>query len=262
MGHETDLSSIRGFLLDMDGTIYLGDTVLPGAVEFVAQCRATGRRVLFLTNNSSKSRVDYVRKLNTLGIPASDQDVLTSGEATISYLRAVRLGSRVYLLGTKPLRDEFSEAGFELDSEDPDIVVIGFDMDLTYERLRRACDLIRRGVPFMATHPDVNCPTESGPIPDCGSILAAIRESTGRVPKIIGKPNTEMIDSAMRKIGVCRQETAMVGDRLYTDIAMAMSANIAGILVLSGETQRSDLEGSRFAPDLVVDSIGDLTVLL
>jgi len=265
MSASTDrmnLSSIRGFLLDMDGTIYLGNRLLPGALEFVTRCRESGRRVLFLTNNSSKSAVEYAHKLNALGIAASEQDILTSGEATVSYLRAAGFGSRVYLLGTKPLQDEFSRAGFEFDSEHPDVVVLGFDTDLTYDRLRRACDLIRKGVPFMATHPDINCPTESGPIPDCGSIIAAIRESTRRTPKVIGKPNPEMIESAMRKIGVRRQETAMVGDRLYTDIAMAVAAQITGILVLSGETQRSDLSESRYTPDLVVDCIGDLVGLL
>jgi HAD superfamily hydrolase (TIGR01457 family) len=259
---SSSLSSIRGFLLDMDGTIYLGDRLLPGASEFIARCRSTGRRVLFLTNNSSRSAVEYAQKLNALGIAASEDDILTSGEATVSYLKAAGFGSRVYLLGTKPLQDEFSRARFEFDSERPDVVVLGFDTDLTYDRLRRACDLIRRGVPFIATHPDINCPTESGPIPDCGSIIAAIRESTHRTPKVIGKPNPEMIDSAMRKIGVRRQETAMVGDRLYTDIAMALSAQIMGILVLSGETQQSDLKESRYTPDLVVDCIGDLVGLL
>ena len=163
----------------------------------------------------------------------------------------------VYLcFGTKPLRDEFSRAGSEFDSEHP-TVVLGFDTDLTYDRLRKACDLVRRGVPYVATHPDINCPTESGPIPDCGSFMAAIRESTRRTPKVIGKPNPEMIDSAMRNIGLSRQE-----DRLYTDIAMAVAAQITGILVLSGETQRSDLTESRYAPDLVVDCIGDLVELL
>jgi HAD superfamily hydrolase (TIGR01457 family) len=246
----------------MDGTIYLGDRLLSGASEFISRCRSTGRRVLFLTNNSSKSAVEYSQKLNALGIAASEEDILTSGEATVSYLKAAGFGSRVYLLGTKPLQDEFSRAGFEFDSERPDVVVLGFDTDLTYDRLRKACDLIRRGVPFVATHPDINCPTESGPIPDCGSIIAAIRESTRRTPKVIGKPNPEMIESAMRKIGVRRQETAMVGDRLYTDIAMAVAAQITGILVLSGETQRSDLSESRYTPDLVVDCIGDLVGLL
>ncbi len=246
----------------MDGTVYLGDRLLPGASEFIASCRASGRSVLFLTNNSSRSAVEYAHKLNALGIAVSEQDILTSGEATVSYLKAAGFGSRVYLLGTKPLRDEFSRAGFEFDSEHPDVVVLGFDTDLTYDRLRKACDLVRRGVPYVATHPDINCPTESGPIPDCGSFMAAIRESTRRTPKVIGKPNPEMIESAMRKIGLSRQEIAMVGDRLYTDIAMAVAAQITGILVLSGETQRSDLTESRYAPDLVVDCIGDLVELL
>lgn len=263
--HETStsrLSHIKGFLLDMDGTIYLGTRVLEGAVEFIDKCRATGRRILFLTNNSSKTAAEYADKLVSMGIPASCDDVLTSGEATISYMKSEQLGPKVYVLGTKLLRDEFSQAGFQLDSENPDAVVLGFDMDLTYERLRRACDLIRKGVPYIATHPDVNCPTESGPIPDCGSIIAAIKESTGKSPKIIGKPNKEMIEAAMRKIGIEADETAIVGDRLYTDIAMASAAEITGILVLSGETKRSDLDGSRYIPDLVVPGIGDLINML
>lgn len=256
------LSHIKGFLLDMDGTIYLGKRILDGAVEFLERCRETGRRVLFLTNNSSKAGHEYAEKLASLGISASPDEILTSGEATISYMKAANLGPRVYVLGTGSLRDEFARAGFRLDSEQPDAVVLGFDMELTYERLRRACDLIRRGVPFIATHPDVNCPTENGPIPDCGSIIAAIRESTGRSPKVIGKPNKEMIQAAMAKIRCDRHETAMIGDRLYTDIAMASAAGITGILVLSGETQRSDLDSTRFVPDLVVPGIGDLIDLL
>jgi 4-nitrophenyl phosphatase len=258
----TSLTGIRGFLLDMDGTIYLGNRLLPGAIEFLDRCRADQRRVLFLTNNSSKSAVEYSEKLVSLGIAASQQDILTSGEATVSYMKAEGLGPRVCVLGTRPLQDEFARAGFDVVWEKPDAVVLGFDMDLTYDRLRKACDYIRKGVPFIATHPDVNCPTENGPIPDCGSIIAAIRESTGRLPKIIGKPNKEMIESAMRKVGLRREETAMVGDRLYTDIAMAMAACITGILVLSGETTSSDLDGSQFVPDLVVPGIGDLIPLL
>lgn len=256
------LSHIRGFLLDMDGTIYLGNKLLEGAVEFINACRTTGRSVLFLTNNSSKTGLEYAEKLASLGIQASSDDVLTSGEATISYMKAANIGPKVYVLGTGSLRDEFRGAGFELDRENPDAVVVGFDMELTYERLCRACDLIRKGVKFIATHPDVNCPTENGSVPDCGSIIAAITESTGRSPKIIGKPNKEMIDAAMRKVSSEKSQTAMVGDRLYTDIAMASAAGITGILVFSGETQRSDLAASRFVPDLAVPGIGDLVDLL
>lgn len=259
---DTSLSKIRGFLLDMDGTIYLGNRLLPGAIEFLDQCRLDQRRVLFLTNNSSKSAIEYVEKLVSLGIAASQQDVLTSGEATVSYMRAEGLGPRVYVLGTKPLQDEFARAGFDVVSEKPDAVVLGFDLDLTYDRLRKACDFVRKGVPFIATHPDVNCPTEEGSVPDCGSIIAAIRESTGRLPKIIGKPSREMIESAMRRMGLRRDELAMVGDRLNTDIAMAMAAGITGVLVLTGEAKLSDLDGSQFVPDLVVEGIGDLIALL
>ena len=161
-------------------------------------------------------------------------------------------------MGTPDLEEEFQEAGFELTAEEPELVVLGFDMTLTYAKLRTACDLIRKGIPFMATHPDINCPTPTGPIP---MLLhdRSIKASTGVEPKIIGKPYPEMVEALRAKYGLEDPETvAMVGDRLYTDIAMGRAAGIKSILVLSGETQLADLERSEVQPDFVVENLGTI----
>ena len=249
----------KGFLLDMDGTVYLGNRLIEGSDGFVNACRKGGKRLLFLTNNSSRDRSEYSRKLSGMGISAEPSEVLTSGEATAVYLADSTTYRRVYVLGTESLRAEFESSGFELESNDPEAVVVGFDMELTYDRLRRACYHIRNGVPFFATHPDINCPTEEGPIPDCGSILMAIEASTGLKPKIIGKPHREMVDSALAKMKLDRSSVAMVGDRLYTDVAMGKDAGITSVLVLSGEATLEDVAESSYKPDVIVDRLADLT---
>lgn len=249
---------IRGFLLDLDGTLYLGNRLLPGADRFIEALRASGRACLFLTNNSSRSSEGWAEKLRGLGIPARAEEVFASGEATAAYIAAHRPGTRVFLLGTPELEAEMVRHGVTCVQEDPDLVLVGFDMGLTYEKLRKACRFVLSGVDLWATHPDRVCPTPEGPIPDTGSFLALIESATGKVPDlVIGKPNLPMVEGALSRLGLRPEEVAMVGDRLYTDMAMARVGGLTGVLVLSGETTLAMLEAAPAAqrPDLVLDGV-------
>ena len=251
------IKNIKLFVLDMDGTIYLGENVLPGALEFVREARASGRRVVFFTNNASRNPQNYVDKLDRMGFGASRSDVVTAGDVTIEFLKRHRPGKKVYLVGTKALERSFIENGIEL-CEKADIVVTSFDTELTYEKLVIACDLIRGGAEYLCTHPDFNCPTETGFIPDSGSIAALVTASTGVKPKYFGKPYRETADMISELFGTPFKETAVVGDRLYTDIALGKNNGLLSILVLTGETHAEDVNKSN-APDIILDGIGDIT---
>ena len=256
------LDKILCYLLDMDGTIYLGDHLLPGAEEFIQVLLSRDIHYFFLTNNSSRSRNDYAAKLLSLGLEVPAERILTSGEATASTLASRDEGARIYLVGTPSLQREFLDHGFELSDEDPDTVVLGFDTTLTYEILSRLCTLVREGTPYIATHPDLNCPTAEGPIPDIGATIAFVEASTGRVPdEIIGKPFQSMLEVILSKTGLSPSQICMVGDRLYTDVAMGQHG-LRTVLVLSGETQPGDLAESPYKPDFVVKGIGELVQLI
>lgn len=252
------LKNIRCYMLDMDGTFYLGDQLLPGALDFMNYLNDHQLDYLFLTNNSSKHAELYAQKIRRLGYDVPVDKIFTSGEATTIYLNKLEPGAKVYLVGTQALEDEFRKSGFVLTEDNPDYVVLGFDTSLTYEKIWKFCDLVRAGKPYIATHPDFNCPTETGFMPDIGSFMALIEASTGRKPDvIIGKPYKHIVEAVVEKTGYKRAEIAMVGDRLYTDIALGR-AGIKTILVLSGETKREDLRDSEFQPDLVVEDLGEL----
>ena len=255
-----DLKDISLFLLDMDGTFYLGNKLLPGSKEFVSFLEGqTQKDFLFLTNNSSKSRENYLQKLAKMGFDFPKDKVMTSGEASILYLQKEFPGEAVYLVGTPSLEQEFRHAGITLTSESPKAAVLGFDTTLTYDKLWRLCDLVREGIPYIATHPDFNCPIEGGFMPDIGGMIAFVKACTGREPDvIIGKPNRYIAEAASVKTGVPLSEIAMVGDRLYTDIAIGKQAGITSILVLSGETSKEDLEGSEIRPDYIFENLGEL----
>lgn len=248
----------------MDGTLYLGDRLIDGAAQFLNAARRHGKKVLCLTNNSSRSAEQYQRKLAAFGLDVALSDILTSGDATASYLlEHFGPGARVYVAGTTALKEIFRQAGFKVVRTHPDAVVLGFDTTLTYASMSRLCTLVRSGLPYYATHPDYNCPTEHGPIPDTGAIIAFVKASTGRDPDaVIGKPNRLMVEAGARRLGLAPAALACVGDRLYTDIAMGVEAGIPAVLVLSGETQRADLEGSKWQPDLVIEHIGVLSAYL
>ncbi len=250
------LKDIKLFVLDMDGTIYLGEKILPGAIEFVKTTRESGRKVVFFTNNASKNPNNYVEKLERMGFGATRSDVVTAGDVTIEYLKRNHPGKPVYLVGTPALEQSFIDSGIVL-SEKSDIVVSSFDTTLTYEKLVIACDLIRNGATFYCTHPDFNCPTENGFIPDSGAIAALITASTGVEPKYFGKPYKETANMISELFNVPFDNTAIVGDRLYTDIALGKNNGLLSVLVLSGETKAEDVNESN-APDIILDGIGEI----
>jgi len=252
------LKQTRCFLFDLDGTIFLGGRLLPGAVELISFLRASGMPHYFLTNNSSRSRRDYVTKLENLGLTVPLESIFSSGQAAAMYLQKQKPGACIYLVGTPSLEEEFTGYGFDIGEKDPDFAVLGFDTTLTYEKLRKLCDFVREGRPYIATHPDINCPIENGFIPDTGAMIALVEASTGRRPDVvIGKPNKPMIDIIMDKTGAAVSEITMVGDRLYTDIAMGRHG-LRTVLVLTGETSREDIPVSAFQPDLVVAGVEEL----
>ena len=236
--------------------------LLPGAAEFIATAKEKGRQVLFFTNNTSRSPMEYVERLSRMGIPVTREDILTAGDVTIHYLQTHCAGQSVYLLGVPALRQSFAEAGISLTEEQPDLVVVGFDKTLTYERLEKACIYLRRGAHFLATHPDINCPTEAEPIPDCGAICQAITASTGFMPHSLGKPAAETVELVEAVSGLPREAIAFVGDRLYTDVACGTQNGACGILVMTGETTPEMLAESSFSPDAVFPSLGAMAPLL
>ncbi len=256
----TDLSKIKCFLLDMDGTVTIGNELLPGAAEFLKYLKESGRDYLFMTNNSSKNSDDYVQKMRGLGIACNPIDVMTSGEATVNYLYSLKPKARVYLMGTPELEKQFLDYKFILTDKNPDFVVLGFDKTLTYEKLVIGCDLIRAGVPYIATHPDFNCPMPNDAyIPDCGAMMELIKASTGKTPKVIGKPNREIVESVFRKRCQYKpEEFAMVGDRLYTDVKTGINAGITSILVLSGEATMKDVNESDVKPTYIFKGVGEI----
>ena len=255
------LSTVRGFLLDMDGTFYLGDRLLEGALRFIDLLQDQKKEFLFLTNNSSKHRSEYAQKICRLGLPIAEESVLTSGEATALYLREQHPGAKLFLVGTPSLEEEFRQYGFPLVHQEPQFLVLGFDTSLTYQKLCALCDFVRAGVPYIATHPDFNCPSEKGFMPDVGAMIAFVEAATGRQPDlVVGKPNRLIVDTAAVKMNLQINQLAMIGDRLYTDIALGQTSGIVTILVLSGETKLEDLKDSPFQPDYTfknLDGVAD-----
>ncbi len=267
------LKQLRHLALDLDGTLYLGSRLFEATRPFLDMLRRRGIGYTFFTNNSSRSTKQYVQKLNNLGIEATTEDIYSSTSATLDYLRQHHpTVKRSYLLGTPGLAQEFSEHGFEVitdnhdrdRTEPPQAVIVGFDTTLTYPRLCRASYWIAQGLPFIATHCDLVCPTDEATVlPDCGAICALLAAATGRQPDaVLGKPHASMLRGVMQRHGVQPAQLGVVGDRLYTDMAMARGAGAMGILVLSGEATREQAHGANPGPDLIVTDIGELTTLL
>ena len=253
------LSRVRCFLLDMDGTFYLGDRLIDGSLDFLAALERTGRTARFLTNNSSKSASVYAKKLEKMGVDGNYRDVMSSGHAAARYCLAHFPGKKGYLLGNPMLTEELLSLGLELTQDDPDYVLVAFDTTLDYAKMCKVCDYIRDGKPYIATHPDFNCPTETGFIPDMGAIMAFIEASTGRkADVIVGKPHRGIVDEALARTGFALDEMAMVGDRLYTDVATGVNHGMMGILVLSGEATMKDVEESDVKPDLIFGKLADM----
>ena len=244
MAPVTGLKDKRLFLLDMDGTIYLDDRLFDGTAEFLAHVQAIGGRVMYLTNNSSKSVKSYVDKLSRMGLRAAPEDFLTSVNATVLYLRQ-KNHRKIYAFGTASFRQQLRQGGLPVTdvlAEDIDCLCMGFDTELTFQKLEDACILLNRGVEYVATNPDWVCPTSYGSVPDCGSVCEMLFRATGRRPKFIGKPEPEMALLSMERYGYSRAETVLIGDRIYTDIACGVNAGIDTAFVLSGEGVPEDIE--------------------
>lgn len=253
------IAQVRCFVLDMDGTFYLGNRLLEGSLDFHREAIRSGRRVLFLTNNSSRDGAHYVEKLAGMGCYVEESDVYTSGMATCQWLKEHFPGKKVFLLGNRWLKGEFRRFGVQLSHDDADIVVIGYDTTLDYRKLCTVCDQVRAGLPYIATHPDFNCPTESGPVPDIGAIIAFIEASTGRRPDcIIGKPNAGIVKGMLALTGLQSAQMAICGDRLYTDIATGARNGLLSVCVLTGEATLEDIERSDVQPDLVFERLADI----
>ncbi len=257
------LQNIRCFMLDMDGTFYLGNRILDGSLAFLEKLAQTGRTALFVTNNSSRSAAFYQEKLAKMGVPEAFRRVLTSGQAAAHYALKAYPGQKAYVLGNESLRGELATMGLPMDDERPDYVLIGYDTTLDYAKMTRVCDLVRAGLPYIATHPDFNCPTESGFAPDIGAIIAFIEASAGRRPDIIlGKPYAGIVEDALAETGLAKEQLAMVGDRLYTDIATGVNFGMLSILVLTGEATMDDLKTSPVQPDLIFERLSSMNEYL
>lgn len=256
------IQKLKLYLFDMDGTLYLGDRLFDFTIELLDTIRKTGGTYLFMTNNSSKSVNDYVKKLDKLGIKATKEDFMTSSQATAYYLHKHHEGKKLYVCGTESLKEELRMEGFTVTTklDEVECIVMGFDTELTFQKLHDVSYLLltQPDLPYIATNPDLVCPTEFGSVPDCGSICIGIKNATGREPIVIGKPSPIMPQLAMDKLGISREETCVVGDRIYTDVKSGLNAGITGVLVLSGETTRQILAESPDKPHLVLEDAGEL----
>ncbi len=248
------LERVKLFVLDMDGTIHVGGKLFPWTLPFLEKVKKSGKEYVFLTNNSSKGPREYEEMLKKMGIPSPM--VFTSGEATASRVIEKFGRVRVHVFGTDSLKRVFKDFGLEVVEDDPQVLILGYDTTATYEKIRKFAIFLRKGLPYIATHPDINCPSQEGLIPDAGSFIELFRASTGRVPdEIVGKPNPQILLQLASRFGVSPEEIAVIGDRLYTDIELARRTGAVSILVLSGETGREDLENSPIKPDLVVENL-------
>ncbi len=256
---KKNLDNIKLFILDMDGTIYLGDKLFDCTIPFFNTLESKGIKKVFMTNNSSKNKLIYKKKLEAMNIEVDLDEIFTSGEATAMMIAQEKPSATVHLLGNDNLKQDFESYDLKISSENPDYVVLGFDTTLTYDRIHKACDNIRAGAKFIATHPDLNCPLPEGKyMPDTGAMIKMFEAATDSSPFIVGKPNIEIINIILKKYGLAKNQVAMVGDRLNTDIKMANDANVTSILVLSGATTIEDLKESTIKPDIVVENIGGI----
>lgn len=252
---------IKLFLFDMDGTLYLGDRLFDFTVELLSEIKKCSKKYLFMTNNSSKSVNDYIKKLENLGIESSSDDYITSSQATAYYLKKHYTGKTLYVCGTVSLKEELSKEGFKIteNTEDTECIVMGFDTELTFKKLHDISYMLStRELPYIATNPDYVCPTEFGFVPDCGSVCDMIYNATGKRPVFIGKPEPLMPILAMEKFGVNGAETAVIGDRIYTDVKSGINAGCFSVLVMSGETTEEILNASPDKPDIVLSSAKEI----
>ena len=256
-----DLREKRLFLLDMDGTIYLDDRLFDGVIPFLEYVRSVGGRYLFLTNNSSRGVEGYIEKMRRLGIETDEGDYLTSVDVTIHALQRERAGKKCYVFGTRSFYGQLESAGIPVTDRpepDVDILLCGFDRELSFQKLEDACILLNRGAEFWATNPDWVCPTWYGSVPDCGSVCRMLTTATGRTPRFLGKPQPDMVYLAMERTGFAPKQTVLLGDRLYTDIACGVNAGVDTVFVLSGEGTEADIEKFGVQPTWVRRDIAEL----
>lgn len=253
------LNGVKLFVLDMDGTVYLGDKLIPGSLDFIREVEASDDRdYIFFTNNASKVPAVYVEKLHKLGLDVDESKIVTAGDVCAEFLKVNYPGARVYLNGTPLLEENWKQKGIKLVEDTPDVVVQSFDTTLTYKKLDRICHYIRNGVPFIATHMDTNCPTEYGFMPDCGAMCSLIADSTGVQPRFLGKPWKETVEMITEITGYGPDDMAFVGDRLYTDVATGVKNGAKGFLVLTGEATMKTVEESDVEPTCIYDSLGEM----
>ncbi|MCY1508185.1 HAD hydrolase [compost metagenome] len=255
---DKKIGEVENFFFDLDGTVYVGSSPIEGAAKTIQKLQENGKNVFFLSNNSSKSKIDYIERLKQFGIETSSSQIILSTDALVQYLHKERVTS-IHVLGTNSLKKILLDEGFQIDSATPEYVVLGYDTELNYQKLITACKYINEGTDILATHCDMFCPSEYGPIPDIGATLEMIRLTTGKSPKkVFGKPSKDMIDFIMQSRNLLSDKTIIIGDRLHTDILMAKKINALSMLVLTGESTRDQLELSETQPDFVLNSISDL----
>ena len=260
-GKDVDLWGKKLWLFDMDGTIYEEETLFDGTLDLLQRITDQGGRYVFITNNSSKSVIDYVKKVNRLGIQADKESFFTSSQATILWLEKNMPGARVYCQGTRSLVNELKTAGISVTEniEPVDVVLVGFDMELTTEKLRKTCEILsKQNAVFLATNPDLVCPVSFGFIPDCGSICGMISNATKKEPTYIGKPEPTMVNIVQEKYGVGPEETVVIGDRLYTDIATGLNAGVTSICVLTGEATIEDIKTGSIKPTFTFRDVREI----
>ena len=255
---DAGLSNVKAVFLDLDGTIYLGSNLIEGALEFLDRCDEKCVKRFFLSNNSSRSVSQYVEKLHKMNIPCSAEDVLLSTHDLLSWLSNNGV-TKTWAIATEGMCDMMESVGISTKDDSPEYVVLGYDTEISYEKIAKASIHLHKGVPLVASHPDMVCPSPDGGLPDVGAYLAMLKATTGIEPvHITGKPNPGMIMHKIEELGYKPEECAMVGDRLYTDMEMASRAGCVSVLVLSGEATLEDLELSNIDVDIVVNSVDSL----
>jgi len=262
MADSTVFAKTKYFIIDMDGTFYLDSRLIEGSLAFIDKLRQTGRDFLFFTNNSSNNVGTCVEKLEKMGFPADPGKIVISSHVTIDYLQRTQPGKTVFLLGNKLLEADFEAAGIPLVQSKPDLVVLGFDTTITYQKMWDAVKYLDGGAGYIATHPDLNCPTAEGFMPDTGSMIELFAASTGRRPVVMGKPMTATVDYITRLLGCEKEELAFVGDRLATDIAIGANHHIPSALVLTGVTTLAEYEKSPIRADVVAERLAALCTYL
>lgn len=259
--HTPDLVNKKLWLFDMDGTIYEEERVFDGTYDLLNQIVKMNGHYVFITNNSSKSVVDYIKKVNKLGIKAGKENFFTSAQATILWLKHNYPNAKVYCQGTQSLLNELRVAGVDTTEnvEKVDVVLVGFDLEMTTEKIRKTCEILSmQEVVYIATNPDWVCPVSFGFIPDCGSICEMIKNATGKWPIFIGKPEATMVNIVRERFGYSKDETVVVGDRLYTDIATGLNAGVTAIAVLTGETTIAEIKEGSISPTYTFNSVKDI----